>query len=88
MPSSNQCTCSAVSVGTASAEGQMNLSFSRRLSNSQKPLRSHPRIFTRSRRRLLNTYAHEANGSRPSACSTSTAKPLMLNRKSTGSRCR
>ena len=36
----------------------------------------------------VNTYAHGANGSRPSACSTSTASPLMPRRKSTESRCR
>lgn len=59
----------------------MNLSFPGRLSGSQKPLHSQPRIFTRSRRRLLNTYAHEANGSKPRACYTSTTRPLMLNLK-------
>jgi hypothetical protein len=51
---SSQCNCSTVSVGTVCAAGQMNRSFSRRFISSQKPLRSHPRIFTRLRLRLPN----------------------------------
>jgi hypothetical protein len=35
MPSSSQCSCSTVNVGTASAAGQMKRSCSRRLSNNQ-----------------------------------------------------
>src|SRR5438045_2046267 len=71
MPSSSHCNCSIVSVGTAVSVGQMKRSFSRRLSSSQKPLRSQPRIFSRLRRRLQNTYTQAANRSKPSACSTS-----------------
>jgi len=55
IPSSSQCSCSTVSMGTASGVGQMKRSCSSRLSSSQKPLRSQPRIFTRLRRRLLKT---------------------------------
>jgi len=55
---------------------QMKRSCSSLLSNSQNPVRSQPRIFTRLRRRLLNTYTAAANGLRPSPCFTNTASPF------------
>lgn len=76
MPSSSQCSCSTVNVGTSVTLGQLNRSSSSRLSSSQNPLRSQPSTFTRLRRRLLNAYTHAANGSNLSVCCTSAARPL------------
>ena len=88
MPASSQCNCSTLSVTTASSVGHLNRSSSNRLIISQKHVRSHSSILMRSRRRLLNTNRDGANGSSPSACSTSNASPLIALRPSTGSRCK
>ncbi len=62
--------------------------FLRPLEQQPKAVALPPSTLTRLRRWLLNTFAHAANGSSPSACCTSAERPLMLSRKSTGARCR
>ena len=89
IPSSSQCSCSALSSSTPCARrGQTKRSCSRRFINSQKPVRSYSSSLMRSQRRLRKAYTARANGSWPIDCSTNVVRPLMLLRKSTASRCR
>lgn len=65
-----------------------NVPRSSRFANNQNPLRSHAKIFTRSRRRLRNTKKCPENGSSWNESRTMACRPSKALRKSTESRAR